>query len=313
MNKTIYLAFIAIAFGCETTFIPELNDAEEILVIDAWINRKMERQNIYITRSQPYFENSFPEKITDAEVSVEDLNTGTIYNFVESQDSYYWDPLDSALGVIGHNYRLTVTVEGETFEAFSRLGRVPPIDSIRFNYFAADMFVKEEYFKAEFLATDPVGEGDTYWIKAWKNGVYLGKPSELNMVYDAGFSAGQALDGQPFFLMIRQDFISPFDEIPGTNNEFYPPYLIGDSVYVEIHSIDPQAYEFLWGVYYYISRPGGFAELFSTPLANATTNLTSIDENSVTNVAGFFNVSAVSSAGKCLTQEIADRARQAAQ
>jgi hypothetical protein len=44
-------------------------------------------------------------------------------------------------------------------------------------------------------------------------------------------------------------------------------------------------------------RPGGFAELFSTPLANVSTNITNANVNG-SKAVGFFNVSAVSSAGK---------------
>jgi hypothetical protein len=129
------------------------------------------------------------------------------------------------------------------------------------------------------------------------------------MTYDASFTSGQSVDGQQFIIPIRKDFVNPIDQNPDNKNELLPPYLIGDSLYVEIHSIDPAAYEFLFGVYFQISRPGGFAELFSMPLANSTTNIMNINENSMSNVAGFFNVSAVSGRGQKLTQEIADQAK----
>ena len=91
-----------------------------------------------------------------------------------------------------------------------------------------------------------------------------------------------------------------------------PPYVPGDSVYVEIHSIDPMAYEFLFGVYFQITRPGGFAELFSMPLANATTNILNVNKDSKTIAAGFFNVSAISGKGQRLTPELAEAAKQKA-
>jgi hypothetical protein len=307
MKIILSILLVMLAFACETTIYPELDKAEEILVVDAWINQKMDRQEIRITRSQPYFDHSTPLKISNAVVTVEDMNNGTVYNFKEGTDSYYWDPAGTPFGIIGHNYRLEVVLENETFEAFSKLGRVPPIDSVYFTYNASDMMIKENYFTAEFMAADSVGTGDTYWIKTWKNGILLSKPSELNTAYDAGFSAGQSVDGQAFMIPIRKDIINPMDENPETKNVFLPPYRVGDSVYVEIHSIDPSAFEFLWGVYFQINRPGGFAELFSMPLANSATNITSTRENSITNVAGFFNVAAVSYKGRRLTQEMADR------
>lgn len=310
MKNYIYILLIFVVAACETTIHPELDEAERILVIDAWVTQKMERQEIKITRSQPYFENSFPAKISNAIVSVEDLTTGDIYDFQEGETSYYWDPVDAPFGIVGHSYRLSVTVNGETFEAESRLGRVPPIDTIRFHINPEDLLVKQEYFTAEFMAVDPVGEGDTYWIKAWKNGEFLSKPDELNMAYDASFSSGQGLDGVPFIQPLREAFLNPYDENPDKKGEFYPPYEVGDSVYVEIHSIDQFSYDFLWEIYFYMSRPGGFAELFATPLANPATNLKSTNENSKTKVAGVFNVAAVSSKGMKLTQEIADYVKE---
>lgn len=313
MKKLIYLLLMVVVCGCETDITPRLDTAAEIVVVDAWVNQKMERQEIRITRSQPYFDNSVPPMISGAAVSVEDLNTGTIYSFQEGSGSYYWDPAEAPLGEVGHQYRLTVTVEGETFEAFSRLGRVPPVDTMTFKHKPADLLFKQPYYNAEFMAADPVGEGDAYWVKAWRNGVFLGKPEELNMVFDGGFSPSNAVDGQVFLLPIRRDFLNPLDRNPENENEYLPPYQVGDSLYVEIHSLDPLAFDFLFGVYFHINRPGGFAELFTFPLANATTNLKSTNEDSNTQVAGFFNVAAVSTRGQKLTREIADEAERLAE
>ena len=313
MKKMLPVLLIAALFGCETEITPELNPAERILVVDAWLNQKLERQEIRITRSLPYFENALPTKISGAIMTVEDVDDGTQYQFQEGDSSYFWEPSGNPLGVIGHQYKLTLTVENETFEAYSRLGRVPPVDSIEFNYNPKDLIFDKPYYTAEFVATDPVGEGDTYWIRAWKNGVYLNKPGELNIAYDAGATPGQAVDGQQFILPIRRNLINPFDEVPGQQNGFYPPYGVDDSVYVEIHSIDPLTFDFWFGVFLQTDRPGGFAELFATPLANVITNVKSTNEQSVTKVAGFFNVAAVRGKGRRLTQETAQEAQQRAE
>jgi hypothetical protein len=312
MKKILYIALIALGIGCETSISPELKEAEEVLVIDAWLTQKMERQKVTVTRSQPYFDNSFPTLTQGAQVSVEDMNTGEVYDFQEGGDSYYWDPAGAPLGVVGHTYRLSVTYGGETFEAFSHLGRVPEVDTIVYKYNSKDFNILESYYSAEFVATDPVGSGDAYWIKAWKNGDYLGKPSEINIAFDAGLSPSQSVDGEVFHQVIRRDFVNPLDPLPDRKNYYHPPYQVGDSLYVEIHSIDPLAFEYLSSVILQTNRPGGFSELFATPLANVMTNLQSTDENSNTNVAGFFNMSAVSSGGGIITQQIADEAKAAA-
>ncbi len=105
------------------------------------------------------------------------------------------------LGVL---IRLMIEHGGEKFVASSRMGRVPVIDSLTFTFEEADSFLPDSYF-AEFWATDPAGANDTYRIKTWKNGVLLNKPEELNLAYDAGFSAGGNFDGVAFITPIRSE------------------------------------------------------------------------------------------------------------
>jgi hypothetical protein len=310
MKKLLYISLLTLLFGCEKTIRPNLSTPEKIIVIDAWLNQKPERQEIKIIRSQPYFDNSGIVKIKGAVVQVKDLNTGTIYNFQEGESAYFWDPTGAPLGTVGHTYQLTVSVDGEKFEATATLGRVPPVDSILFTYNEKDLLIKQDYYKAEFAATDPPGAGDAYWIKGWKNNTYLGKPEELNMAFDAGFSAGQPVDGQLFNIPIRKSFLNPSEEIPGKKGEFSAPYLVGDSLTVEIHSVNGDAFDFLFNVSLQTTKLGGFAELFSMPMTNAPSNIKSTNKQSVVNVAGFFNVAAVSKKGVKLTQQLADKARQ---
>ncbi len=311
MKNTVLYIFVGLIIfsGCETEIHPELHNPEEVIVVDAWLTNETGRQEIKLTRSQPYFENAFPEKISGATVIVQDLDNGARYEFQEGPNSYLWVTPDSTgFGEIGHAYRLEITVDGELFEAYSTLNRVPSVDSILFEYNDSDLLIPQEYFTAEFMARDLEGIGDKYWIKAWKNGEYLSKPGELNMVYDASFTAGQSVDGQPFIIPIRKDFVNPLDANPDKPGEFLPPWKVGDSLYVEIHSLDQAAFDFLFGVYFHINRPGGFAELFAMPLANASTNLQPVDLNSTTNIAGCFNTAAVSGNGKTLTSDLAQQA-----
>ncbi|HAS46781.1 MAG TPA: hypothetical protein DCS93_40225 [Microscillaceae bacterium] len=309
MKKLLYILLVVVGFACESTINPTLENAEKILVIDAWVNQKMERQEIRITRSQSYFDNTQPTKVAGAIVTVEDLNNGAIYTFQEGTDAYFWEPNGTPFGETGHQYRLTVTTNGETFEAQSTLGRHVAIDTIMFHHEEKNLLVREAHYEAEFFATDPTGLGDAYWIKTWKNDQYLGKPGEINIAVDGGFTASQAVDGQVFIQPIRRDLINPLDKVPDKQNEFLPPYLPGDKVYVEIHTIDQQAFDFLWAVYYHTNHPGGLTELFTIPLANAPTNIKNT-QGGTTKVAGFFNVAAVSTKAQQLTQEIANQAQQ---
>src|SRR6478736_2627099 len=121
--------------SCEQVINPTLQSAAPVLVVDGWINNKWEKQTILLTQTQPYFDDTQPTGVSGAAVTVTDLNDGTIYSFTENstkKGSYEWTPGTNALGAIGHNYKLSIALNGEIYEAGSQMGRVPPIDSITF-------------------------------------------------------------------------------------------------------------------------------------------------------------------------------------
>lgn len=284
--------------SCEDNIDVELPKTTPVVVIDAWINNKHERQTISVLKSIPYFVNSFLPGINDAEVIVENITSGYDYNFIISEDEgiYIWNPTQSqhSIGKEGDDYRLKIKLGTEVYESFSAMNRVPKIDSILFSHEKENSFFPESYF-AQFYGFDPPGVGDTYWIKAWKNGDFLNKPSEMNISYDAGGAPGAIIDGVTFIKTVR-DGINPFDQDEEDN--FLSPYSPGDSVYVELHSINNDTYDFLHAVRIQTDRPGGFSELFAQPLANVSSNImTESEKSSTVKAIGFFNVSAVSAMG----------------
>lgn len=295
-----YLIFLGVFMSfsaCEDEISPTLEEAPAIVVIDAWLTNQPKPQIIKVSASQPYFDNSPVPGLSGAKVQVADENL-KIYNFEETTPGIYtWTPrAGETFGQIGLQYGLNIEYKGETYNAVSKMNRVPPIDSISFKFREKDGPFQEGHI-AEFWARDPQGEGDTYWVKGFKNGQFLNKPSEIIVAYDAGFSQGGNVDGLIFIPPIRFG-INPFEE--GENNTFLPPYTPGDSVYVELHSITNETFFFLIQVAIQTNRPGGFAELFSTPLSNVVTNI--IPKNKETKVLGFFNVAAVSEKGRRLVK-----------
>lgn len=278
--------------GCEQVINPALQSASPVLVVDAWVNNKPEKQTIILTQTQPYFDDAQPTGVAGATVTVEDLNSGDTYQFTESavaKGTYEWIPGAATFGVIGHNYKLSVSLNGEVFEASSHMGRVPQIDSITFKADDRPGSEKTRY-QGEFWAVDPPGPGDAYWIRAVKNDTLLNRPSELNVAYDAGFSAGSDADGVEFLPPIRRGITPDNSTVSGNPSPYWP----GDSVYVEILSITLASFNYLNEVKIQTNRPGGFSELFARPLANVSTNINNANPNG-TSAMGFFNVGAVSS------------------
>jgi hypothetical protein len=285
--------------SCETTINPELEKAEAVLVVDAWLTSQPKEQSIKLSMTQAYFNNSLPPSVSSAMVSVKNETDGRIFNFNEagSTGNYQWIPTSAtdSIGKPGDEFTLMITVGSENYEAVSKMGRVPVIDSITFTFEKAKGFFPDYYY-AEFWATDPVGKGDTYWIKAWRNDTLLLKPSEINIAFDAGFSEQGNIDGVTFITPIRQG-ISPFDS--DKNGNLISPYSIGDSVYVEILSVNKAAFNFLNEVAIQTDRPGGFAELFASPISNVPTNMVNLNPGG-RKAVGFFNVGTVRGKGKKL-------------
>jgi hypothetical protein len=289
--------------ACENTISPTLEQADPILVVDAWINNKPERQIISLSRTQPYFDNTTPAGVPGAFVFVTD-DTGKEYIFTEDKGApgnYAWVPVaDEVFGAVGRHYTLTIQVNEEIFKASSRMNRVPRIDSITFDEGQLRRGPSDTpFYEGEFWSTDQEGSGDTYWIRSYKNGVLLNKPSEINIAYDAGNSAGGDADGVTFITPIRRG-INANDE--DSQGNAVSPFVQGDSVNVQINSITLEAFNYLNEVATQTDRPGGFQELFAKPLANVSTNITNTNPAGAS-VVGFFNVAAVSSAGKRFTKK----------
>jgi len=300
-NIFFYIISLSLLFFLSTSCEDDISDevrlesSPDLISIDAWLNNKPEPQTIQVNAAQSYFDNSGLIGLQGAEVIVLE-ESGKQYLFEEGENgAYTWTPSNGeTFGTVGQNYALAVTYNGVTYGSATTMNRVPPIDSITFRFEEANAFLDDSYF-AEFWARDPVGAGDSYWIKTWKNEEYLGEPGEINIAFDAGFSQGGAIDGLIFIPPIR-DSVNSFDEDEEGN--FLSPYAVGDSIYVELHAICNEAAFFLNEVRLQTDRPGGFGELFASPLSNVPTNIFASDEE--TEVLGFFAVSAVSSLGSRL-------------
>jgi hypothetical protein len=297
--KVVALLFVIIGLAsCDTVIHPDLASAPPVLVVEAWLNDKSEKQIIQLTKTQPYFDTSTPIGVNGATVIVtDDLNT--VYAFVDdgtNTGTYQWTPpLGQSIGSAGRKYALSVQTNSETFQASAEMKRTTPVDSITFTLKPEFQFPDDSYV-AEFWATDSKGQGDTYWIKTFKNGALLNKPEEINVAYDAGFSAGGDFDGATFIPPIR-DAINPVDKDPKKSNQNLPPYVEGDSVYVEIHSLSYAAFDHLQQVIVQTQRTGGFGALFARPIDNVSTNVVNNNPGG-SKVVGFFNVSAVKGLGK---------------
>jgi len=272
--------------SCEDPIGVELESADALITVDAWINSNAEDQTIRLTESQSYFDNNFTKGLTGASVVVR-RDDGQEFSFAgDGNGNYIWSSDGNTIGGVEDEFQLEIIANGDVLTANTILNRVPIVDSI-YQEFVDDMgFV--DGIMIEILTRDFEGLGDTYWIKTFKNGVFLNKADEINIAYDAGFDSGAETDGIVFIPPIRF-LLNPFEDDDPTDDIDIPSWVPGDLARVEIHSISNDAFIFMETMRDQLlnSDNGIFAE----PLANTRGNVTA---SSGATVLGVFNVAAIS-------------------
>ncbi len=294
------LSIFALAFfNCEDVIEVELSPTNAQVNIDAWINNKSEPQTIRLRRVSPYFDSSPSPVISGASVIVFD-DAGQEFLFEEEgiTGNYIWTPATGeTLGEVGTEFGLSIDINGKQYVSASTMNRIMPIDSLITEFQEAELGMVEGIY-AEVFARDFAGTGDTYWIQTFKNGEFLNKPSEISIVFDASFTAGGNVDGVTFISPIRTSVNrvpDPVDE--GSEDTInVAPWASGDSIRVEIHSLNIPAFFFLEQAQTQLTL--GDAGIFAEPPSNVPTNIIPLNaETQSEEAVGFFNVAAVSSAG----------------
>lgn len=292
----IFFLFGQLLTSCEDVVDIETDPLTPQLVVDAWVNNQSESQQIFLSMTQPYFQNTLPEGISGATVQVI-KNENEVFEFTEiEKGNYVWTPSNNEiLGEVGDEFSLVIDLDGKTYVSSSTLNRVPPIDSISQELREAELGNPEGIY-TEFFARDFIGEGDTYWIKTFKNGEFLNKPSEINFAFDAGFSSGAAVDGLIFIPPIREA-INRLPDSDSEDNSDVAPWTQGDEVYVEIHSISLEAFNFLATAQRQMIN--GDNGIFAEPVINTTGNIICLQDDTE-EVLGVFNVAGISNLSRVI-------------
>lgn len=292
MNRLyIFIFVLAIFSSCEDVVEIDNGFEDSQLVVDAWLDNLEREQVVRITQSQNYFDSAFAKSVSGAKVTLKIDGKNDIEFEDQGDGRYTWTPTSgNNIGMVGDSYTLSVEWDGDTYEGISAMKRVPVIDSIA-QVFEEEQLGFPEGIYAELYATDFIGINDSYWVKTWKNGQLLNKPLEILVVYDATFDSGSNLDGVPFIFPIRRG-INPIPDEVDNLDDLPPPYMQGDSIYVELHSITNEAFRF-W-VIAQEQMINGDNGIFALPVANTRSNMTNLSSGD--RILGFFNVSAVSTA-----------------
>ncbi len=285
-NIFVGLLLVAGAFftSCEDPISVPSDFDEAQLVVDAWLTNTAEPQTIRLSRTVDYFTGGPSPQVSGADIQVCNERTDQCYTFEETgAGEYTWTPTaGQTIGKVGDTYLFQMQVENNMYEAITSSRRTARVDSIQLT-FEEESLILEEGLYAEMFAFDSIGRGDTYWIRAFKNGHLLNRPVENTIAWDATFDQGADVDGTYFIAPIRLSINEIDDE------GAFVPYEPGDEIYVEVHSISQEAFRFLSIALEQIQNEG----LFAVPLANARGNVTNTETGD--RILGIFNVAEVGS------------------
>ncbi|HTE24875.1 DUF4249 domain-containing protein [Flavitalea sp.] len=282
LSSLYILISLLLLSSCEKVIELDLPDGEKLIYMDAWISDKPGLQSIKLLQAVNYQDQAQPRTIDNAAIRVTDITEGKSYDFVFNNGAYIFDPGNSqAIGVIGHQYKLNVTLNGETFEATDYLSRVTTFDSLTLEFKEGSGDFEKQGFYAEFHARDLPGGTDYYWIQTYRNGArntYLNDMVSIDGSFYEGISDGY-------------EFIPPFTEGVTSGEK---PYQKGDEVKVVMRSLSKSSFSF-WEQAINQMASGG---MFSEVLQNVPSNIMNSNPQGKSKIYGWFGTVAETSISK---------------
>jgi hypothetical protein len=283
-----YPLMLLLAIGlvsCEEVIDLNLDKGDSQLGVDALLATDDGPQKIRLTLTKPYFENSAADPVLGAVVKVIRKSDGREFQFKEnpsaagdylSDSSLFGKPLDV--------FELSINYQGNTFTSISRLPRPQLIDSLK-QAFRESEFGNEAGTYLDLFSQDPKTSPDYpltdfFWLRYSLNGVKNLRPQNILVGADAAFNPGVA-DGLPFIYPVRNSINSN------------KPYLVNDSIAVELLSIDAEMFRYVKEMQTQLTNTG----LFAQPPANVKGNILNSDPGSKTVALGCFGMCQISRAG----------------
>lgn len=288
--KNIFKLFVLIVSltslsSCEDVVQIKLDEGSKLYVIDAFVNDLRTTQKIRVVSNDTYFSNREAPPVSNAQVQLKDLTDNKTYSFQYTNNGYYtYDIIPGdTICRLNHQYRLEVSLDGNTYTSLSTQKRTARIDTVIAEYndgtnggFGTPV---PPFYLCTLLASDPnKGATDYYWIKTFRNDTLFASPQDINTSIDG--TNGPVPDlGSDF-----TDFTPPITFIG------FKRYKKDDFCKVEIHSISRETYFFFVQAVQQINNGG----LFATTPENVKTNIVT-PQGAKTNAVGWFNVASVSS------------------
>ncbi|MBC7425147.1 MAG: DUF4249 domain-containing protein [Bacteroidia bacterium] len=277
MNKQYFFIFLLLGLplffsSCEDSVDVDLGPPQIQLVVDAVINNSKDTQFIYLTKTIGFLNNGrYPGYQADSVMIIDTAGPARIFNYSGNGTYFYVVPAGLNFKT-GNTYGLYIKDGPDSYYSLSKLNRVPPIDSLIVRY-KEEEFGQKAGYEAEMYAKDIAGVGDFYWLKLYRNDSF--QSSSINISQDGAFVGSTAGDGDRF--------IPPIAKL--ALNSFSRPYKSGETIKLELLSINPELYFYLNEITTQLNNQG----LFATPPANVSGNIFCLN-NEKKKVLGFFSM-----------------------
>jgi len=141
--------------ACEKVITPELNSGETRVVIEGNVTSEAGPYTVRVSQTADYYQPGQSQGVAGAFVTIRD-EQGGLDTLTHTGDGNY--RTRNTRGVAGHTYRLTVAVNGTTYEARSTMPPVVKLDSLTFESQTLGDIIYANY-------TDPASATNHYrWV-----------------------------------------------------------------------------------------------------------------------------------------------------
>jgi hypothetical protein len=285
-NILTYFSFLILVFtfsSCEDVVQIKLDEGSKLYVIDAFVNDLPGVQTIRVTNNDTYFSDREAPPVSGATVLLKDKTNGSSYNFSYVGNGNYIFKVDSLnpIAISGHQYELTVEIDGTTYTSIVTQNRGALIEGIlvvtpeQAGAFGPPS--KDTLFYCNVFAKDKTDANtDYYWVKTIKNDTLI---KDLNITIDGTQGPVNSPDFDSTYFTPPISFLN------------FTSFRRKNTCEVQIHSIARDTYFFFVQASAQISNGG----LFATTPENVKTNIVT-PSDAKTKAIGWFNMSTVATA-----------------
>lgn len=271
LSSIVILFLTLVICSCDKPVVLDLDQMSPKVVIEGLVSDQPNYQFVKVSRTANFYDEGKTPRVSDAIVFVSD-DLGNEFSFVHNPHNHadstgYYLPAVPFVGEAGRTYHLSVTVDGDLYQAEDKMYRITEIDSLQYRINEEEQEDPEEkgkFYELLLYAKEPQETSDYYLFKFFRNdSLKIDNPTAIYFADDKVL--GEEINGVP----------SPV---------YYAP---DDTARVEMYSLSRVGYVFYSDLFNLLNNDGG---MFSPPPANSRTNLSN-------GALGFFQVSAITIAG----------------